>query len=79
MRWQIHEQAPQVKGDFMKVFSTCWTIQHTHTETETPGLAFWKKGKYIAEADIKYFNHSNVYNFETDLESTMEDSFVLLM
>lgn len=32
-----------------------------HTQTLRPsGLAFWKKGKYVAEAGIKYFNHSHV-------------------
>lgn len=75
--WQGHEttnyeQAPQLKGDFTKAFGTCWTAQHTHTQKLRPsGLLFWKKGKYVAEADTKYFDHRNVYNFETDWESTM--------
>lgn len=63
----------------MKAFSICWTAQYiyTHREKLRPsGLAFWKKGKYVADLNI---DHNNVYNFEMDLESKLEESFMLFM
>lgn len=54
--YEIHETAPQFKGDFMKAFSTCWTAQHTeiHTQKLRPlGLAFRKKGRYTEAAAVK--------------------------
>lgn len=53
--------------------------QHnTHTYAETEALRTCLcKGKYTEEADVRYLNHSNGYNFEKHLEGIVENSFRL--